>query len=205
MIIGPKGDEMKRQICDEYTTVKVDLYQMNDDRIDLALVRYKYDVVLVLLQNHKRFEDELKHNIVDVQNFLDKIENAKRLLWATKVIVLHEKLQYQNILTDMLKTRQQYLPDFTIFDIELEDNDEQWKVVKASIIADRAIKTICHEKTETVDKAEQVVNEPVQEQAQQEQLEQAQEQPVQAEAHLQASELPVQQQELERLQSVSPA
>jgi len=196
---------MKRQICDEYTTVKVDLYQMNDDRIDLALVRYKYDVVLVLLQNHKRFEDELKHNIVDVQNFLDKIENAKRLLWATKVIVLHEKLQYQNILTDMLKTRQQYLPDFTIFDIELEDNDEQWKVVKASIIADRAIKTICHEKTETVDKAEQVVNEPVQEQAQQEQLEQAQEQPVQAEAHLQASELPVQQQELERLQSVSPA
>lgn len=219
MIIGPDKWDMKRQIEDEHTTVKADLYHRDDYRIDLALVRHKYDVVLVLLENHKRFEDELKHNIVDVQNFLDKIENAKRLLWATKVIVVHEKLQYQNVLTDMLKTRQQYLPDFTIFDIELEGNDEQWKVVKASIIADRSIKTICREKTETVDKAELAASEPAQEQAQQEQQGQEQPEPAQGKVRVQVQvqELEpepepgqvweqVQQQLLDRqLQSVFPA
>lgn len=177
MVVGHKNWNLIWPINDG--KAKVDCYQMNDARLDLALVRHKYDVIIVLLDGITRIEDELKHNIFDLHNFLDMVENAKRLLWATKVIVVHYGVRYQNVLTDMLNVKQRYLPDFTIFDIQLEphaEKDENWKIIKDSIIAGRSVKTICHTQKDTDDKVESVGNAQMQEQAQEQEQMQEQEQ-----------------------------
>jgi len=119
------------------------LHDCNDNRLDLALQRFKYDVIVVVLDHQSDIDKHIQYNIVKLQEFLDAVERCKRTLWANKLVIIHDVSVCSEITSRMIAAKQTYLPDISLLSVEYESEmDNIVATFKVALVVGFA-KTIC--------------------------------------------------------------
>jgi len=119
------------------------IHDHNDRSLDLALQRYKYDVIVLVLDHQSDIDKHIRYNVVGLQDFLDTVERCKRTLWASKLVVVHDVSVCPEITRRMIAVKQFYLPDVSLLSIEYDQFDSNIEAAfKDAVILGHA-RTIC--------------------------------------------------------------